>query len=244
MRVHSFTERPDFTLDPDTPEGREGIEEAKHKLKLDAHSWLPFAAKTYQLPGDIEDYIIAVTPMLPSTIPNRNGIAFPLEELVKFQPPPVARMVYKAWAGCPLHVEHQNEDYRTAIGVVLDTSLQPIRGFNQGKIWKIMSLVAVSKTKGGTIAQRVGSGQLNTFSMGADAGYFTCGYCGQEMQRYNHCQHLNPERPMDWGVVRGPDGRQHLIFRNAHNIVPVEFSVVETPAWVPATGELFSGGLP
>lgn len=231
-----------MVFDGDTSQGREGLRDAKGDYKLDAYTWLPFAAKTYHLPDNIEDYVFTVAPMLPSDLPNRNGIAFPLEELTRFQPPPISRMVYKAWAGTPVHVEHDNEDYRTAIGIVLDTSLQRIRGFNGSKIWKIMSLVAVSKTKGQGLAQDVLAERINTYSMGADAGYFTCSYCKRKMQRYNHCSHLNPDNPIDWSVVNEPDGSKHLVFRNAHDLSPIEFSVVKTPAWVVATGNLLTEG--
>ena len=241
--IKSYTEPPQFVIDPDSPEGREGLQELKHVHKLDSHTWLPFAAKTYELPDRLEDMILTVTPMLPADLPNRNGVAFPLAELTKFQPPPIARMVYKAWTGCPIHLEHDNEDYRTALGVVLDTSLRRIVGFNQSKIWKIMSLVAVSKIKNPGIAKEVQQKKINTYSMGAEAEYFTCSYCKRPMERYNHCVHLNPENQADWDTVRDPDGKIHLVFRNAHNISPFEFSIVRDPAWIPATGDVLAESL-
>ena len=241
--IRSRTEVPEMVFDADGSEGQDGIQEAKGKFKLDAHTWLPFAAKTYELPMDLSDYVITLTPMLPSDVPNRNGIAFPLAELTKFRPPPIARMAYKAWAGCPLHLEHDNEDYRTAIGVVLDTSLRRITGFNGNQIWKIMSLVAVSKTKNPEIAGRVLREEINTYSMGAEGEHFSCSYCGRIMQRYNHCSHLNPEQPIDWDYVTDHEGKKHLVFRNAHGLSPFEFSVVEDPAWIPATGSVLTDSL-
>ncbi|MGL2861194.1 hypothetical protein ACQKA8_08860, partial [Helicobacter pylori] len=73
--------------------------------RLDYETWLPFAAKTYKISPRIEDYIIVSTLVCPSDIPNRNGIAFPRDELARFLPPPTNRMSYKAWKGCPVHLE-------------------------------------------------------------------------------------------------------------------------------------------
>jgi hypothetical protein len=86
--------------------------------KLDYETWLPFAAKTYNISPKIEDYIIVSTLVCPSDIPNRNGIAFPAAELAKFQAPPISRMAYKAWQGCPVHFEHDNEVHERAYGVI------------------------------------------------------------------------------------------------------------------------------
>ena len=73
---------------------------------LDFETWLPFAAKTYHISPRIEDYVVIPTPICPADLPNRNGIGFPLQELVRYQPPPISRQVYKAWAGTPVHLEH------------------------------------------------------------------------------------------------------------------------------------------
>ena len=243
MLIQSTTETPEMIFDGDTTEGKEGLKEALGVHKLDAHTWMPFAATTYELPKDPEDYIYTVTPLFPADLPNRNAIGFPLAELIRFQPPPVARQVYKAWTGCPLHVEHQNEDYRTAIGMVLDTSLRQITGFNNSKIWKVMGLVATSKTKAGDLAKRALDRSIDTFSMGADCEFFSCSYCGRKMERYNHCNHLNPENQIDWNFVQDPDGSKHLVFRNAHFLSPIELSWVEDPAWIPAKGNTLSDGL-
>lgn len=236
-RFNTPTEDHIFTLDVDTPEGREGLKEAFGAYELDAKTWLPFAAKTYHISPNIEDYVITVTPICPSDIPNRNGIAFPIGELVKFQPPPVARQVFKAWAGVPVHLEHNNSDCTQALGAVLDSSLHKIKGYGGGKLWKVMGLAATDKTKFPEIAQKQLLGEYKTFSMGADGGYFTCSYCGTRMEPNNHCEHLNPRNAVDWTVVTEFDGSQHLAFRNAHDLIPIELSVVADPAWSTALSD-------
>lgn len=240
MRINSYTEQPSMVFDGDTPEGRDGLKEAHGSFKLEAHTWLPFAAKTYEFSPNLEDFIYTITPILPSDLPNRNGIAFPLNELTRFQPPPIARMVYKAWAGCPIHEEHQNENYKTAVGVVLDTSLHKIEGFGDGKLWKIMALNAVSKTKDPGLCQEVLNKKIETYSMGAEAEYFTCSYCKRRIQKFNHCQHVDPEAPINWRIETDYNGNKHLVFLNAHNLSPIELSIVRDPAWTVASGEVLA----
>ncbi|WP_438451797.1 hypothetical protein, partial [Listeria monocytogenes] len=124
----------------------------------------------------IEDYIIVSTLVCPSDIPNRNGIAFPRDELARFLPPPTNRMSYKAWKGCPVHLEHDNEVHERAYGVILDASFHKVEGYGDGKLWKVMGLLAIDKNKYPDVAQKVLTREINTYSMGALVDYFTCGY--------------------------------------------------------------------
>lgn len=230
-RLYSNTGIPVLAFDADTAEGRDGLREAFGEYELDAKVWLPFAAETYKISRNIEDYLITVTPICPSDLPNANGYAFPLAELTKFQAPPVSRQVYKAWAGTPLHREHRNEIHEDALGVVLDSSLHKIRGYGQGKLWKVMGLAALDKNKAPTEAQQMADGTLRTFSMGTDAGYITCSVCGAAdiIEGRASCGHLDPNAPFK--VITDFDGTQTLAFKNAHDLRPIELSVVNNPAW-------------
>lgn len=213
---------------------------------LDYTTWLPFAAKTYQISPNIDDYVLVVTPICPSDIPNRNGIGFPLAELTKFQPPPVSRMAYKAWAGCPVHYEHKNDVHEEAYGVILDASLHKITGYGQGKLWKVMGLLGIDKRKYPEMARRVMEGEVNTYSMGAYVDSFSCSYCNEEMytekdtygrKRHHHCAHLNPDNDIDWSEVNDWNNVRHIAYRNAHGISPIETSIVESPAWTTALSD-------
>ena len=208
--------------------------------KLDYETWLPYAAKVYQISPNIQDYILVKTPICPSDIPNRNGIGFPLKELIKFQPPPIARQTFKAWAGQPVHYEHKNEIHEEAYGVILDARMAPIKGYGDGKLWKVMGLLAIDKYKYPRIAQRVLDGDVNTYSMGALVDYFTCSYCGSRMNKHGGCSHIHPSNQIDWNPVKDYNGQTHIAYRNAHNIQPIECSIVETPAWVPALSDSVS----
>lgn len=204
---------------------------------LDYATWLPFAAKTYDISPNIDDYVLVVTPICPSDIPNRNGIGFPLAELTKFQPPPISRMAYKAWTGCPVHYEHKNDIHTDAYGVILDASLHKVTGYGMGKLWKVMGLLAIDKRKYPKMAQRILDNEVNTYSMGAYVDEFSCSYCNAPMEEDRYCNHVNPKNDIDWSEVKDYDGRAHLAFRNAHGISPIETSIVESPAWTTALSD-------
>lgn len=206
--------------------------------KVNFQVWLPFAAKTYHISPHIEDYCFKSVPICPSDFPNRNGIGFPLAELVKFQPPPMNRQVFSAWTGCPAHLEHDNEDCTKAYGIVFDTALTKILGFGQGKHWKVQGLIGIDKNKHPDIAQEVLDGKINTVSMGALADSFTCSVCGRDIgeNRFANCSHVGATGDVNWNVV-DYEGRQHVAFLNAHGLSPIELSLVRNPAWVPAMSD-------
>lgn len=206
--------------------------------RIDFETWLPFAAKTYHISSRIEDFIIKPMPVCPSDFPNRNGIGFPIQELVRFLPPPMNRQVFKAWAGCPIHLEHDNEDYTKAYGVMLDTALTPVKGYGQNKHFKVMGLVAVDKNKHPDIAQEVLDGRITTGSMGALADSFTCSVCGRDAtdNKFMNCSHIGSTKDVNWNLVNY-EGKQHVAFLNAHGLSPIEYSLVRDPAWCQAMSD-------
>jgi hypothetical protein len=189
-------------------------------MQLDYPTWLPFAAKVYKISPNIEDYILVNTIICPSELPNRNGIAFPTNELARFMPPPVSRMAYKAWQGCPVHLEHDNEDHEKAYGVILDASFHKVQGYGGGKLWKVMGLLAIDKNKYPDVAQKVLTKEINTYSMGALVDSFTCGFCGTECTAKYCCQHISSIKDVNWKMHKDWDGSQHLSFLNAHGVNP------------------------
>lgn len=211
-------------------------------VDLDYKTWFKFAARTYHISEELErDYIVVNTPICPSGLPNRNGIGFPLAELVSFQPAPVCRQSYKAWTGTPVHFNHDNGDYTKAHGVVLDTVLRPVTGYGGKKIYKVMGLAAIDKTKYKEVAAKVMSGEYNTYSMGAMADYFTCSVCGEVAYKkdksHRNCQHITHADDVNFRLVRHM-GQSKLAYLNAHGISPIELSIVPDPAWVPALSDV------
>lgn len=212
--------------------------EPEHVAKIDT-SWLPFAAKTYHISPRLEDYLVVNIPLCPSDLPNRNGVAFPIEELVKYQPPPISRQVYKAWSGCPMHLEHDNEDCTKAIGVIFDTSLRQIKGYGDGKHWAVMGLVGIDKTKHPEIAQKFMNGEMNTGSMGCTADSFTCSVCDSPASdnQFTNCAHISSTQHVNWKVVDHM-GEKKIAYLNAHGLSPIEFSAVGDPAWCTCLSEV------
>ncbi len=199
------------------------------RQRMEYETWLPFAAKTYHISKHPESYLVVPVIIMTSDLVNRNGVAFPLQELVKFQPPPIARQAYKAWCGCPTHWEHDNEDVTKAHGVVFDSVLRPLSGYGKGKLWKVVCLLGFDKDKYPDRVQKIARGEINTYSMGAWADSFTCSYCGSEIGK---CHHLDPKSNMDFYEYAG-----QLVFRNACGISPIEVSAVEDPAYTVALSD-------
>jgi len=217
-----------------SPQGTSGAQLAQ----IDT-SWLPFAAKTYCISPRLEDYLIVTIPLCPSDIPNRNGVAFPLAELLKYQPPPMARQVYKAWAGCPCHEEHDNEDCTKAIGVVFDTSLRQIKGYGNGQHYAVMGVIGIDKLKRPDMAEKFRTGAINTGSMGCMADDFTCSVCGAAAgeSQFTNCAHIASTKQVNWKVIDYM-GAKHVAYLNAHGLSPIEFSAVADPAWATALSEV------
>ena len=230
--IRGFTSSDEQAVDVETAD-----DDQVQRLDL---SWLPFAAQTYKISPHIESYIIKNMPICPSDLPNRNGVSFPIQELVKYQPPPISRQVYKAWSGCPVHLEHDNEDCTKALGVILDTALVPIKGYGNGKHWNVMGLIAIDKDKYPDIAQDVLSNKINTGSMGAMADSFSCGVCGHEAgeKSFLNCAHISSTKNVNWKIIDYM-GHKTVAFLKAHGLSPIEYSMVRDPAWAPALSDTF-----
>ncbi len=83
------------------------------KETLDITTWLPFAAKKYNISPDINDYIILPVFTIPTELANRNGVAFPLKSLLEFNTEQ-GMQAYKTFKGKPTFYEHNNSDHTKA----------------------------------------------------------------------------------------------------------------------------------
>lgn len=72
---------------------------------VDWAGWLPFASKQYNISPDVKDYVVIPVPTIITDIPNRNGIAFPLKEMITFRPD-LGMQSYRTWKGKPTFEEH------------------------------------------------------------------------------------------------------------------------------------------
>lgn len=192
---------------------------------LDFDAWLPFASKEYHTSSNITDYILVPVITMPSDLPNRNGVGFPLTQLTKFNIEQ-GRIAYKTFAGKPMHIEHDNQDPTKAVGIIVDAAMRKMANYGSGKVWKLLELLAVDRTKNPTLAAKVISGEQNAYSMGAWVGGYDCGYCGAAM---GECAHLHPNQPRDFYEINGS-----LVYRKVRDICGFETSAVEIPAYVSA----------
>lgn len=209
-----------------------GIDGGVHGgVPLDFKSWLPYSAPHYQISPDPKDYVLVPVIIMPSDLPNRNGVAFPLSELVKFNPE-LGQQAYKTWKGKPTHWDHKNEDITKAYGVIIDSSLRKLVGFNEGRLWKVLAFLAFDRSKHPDTCQRILDGDVNSYSMGAWIANYTCSYCGAEVGK---CEHLQKNRP---GEMYQKDNK--LVFRNCQGIEGFETSGVDTPAYISAISDQVS----
>lgn len=201
-------------------------------------SWLPYAADPYQISPNLEDYVLTPVNIMPSDLPNRNGVAFPLAELVKFNVEH-GRMAYQTLIGKPMHVEHDNQDPTKAVGVIVDAALRRAPNYGNGKVWKLIALLAMDRTKNPVLASKILAGEQNSYSMGSWVGTiesepgYSCSYCHAPM---GQCRHLHPDQPFDFYTTTTAQGLA-LVFRNVHNVVFFETSSVATPAFSTAISD-------
>lgn len=198
---------------------------------LDAHIWLPKAAKHYRLSEDLRDYIVVPVPSIITSIPNTNGDSASFAQLTEFNPE-YGMMAYRTWVGKPTHVEHDNKDITKAKGVILDTYLRPLP--RHPKFAKLVKLMAFDRTKDSFLVNKILRNEVSTYSMGMWYSSYTCPICGQRVGKGigQPCAHTRPRRP----TYQLPDGR--LAYRQCEGLIGFETSVVMDPAYVVAQSDI------
>lgn len=199
--------------------------DAMHELGFERS--LASAAEFYSLSKDIRDYFLIGVPIIWSDIPNRNGIGFPLSELTAWNKKHGC-MAYQGWKGQAVRVEH---DWKgEVIGLIPDVTMRRLVGFHGDVLYKVITLLAIDRTKNATLAAKIESGERNTYSMGCLVESHSCSYCGAPM---GECTHLHPKAPMDLYELNG-----RLVYRNVHGIDPEEVSSVGDPAYGVAVSDV------
>lgn len=212
---------------------------------LNAPKWLPYSAQVYKTSAQVENYFTVPTIIMPSDLPNRNMTAFPREELARFDPE-IGDHVYKGWIGKPVYINHINNDYTKAIGAVVDASMKPISGA-KGDVWKVVSLLAIDRTKNPKIARDIEEGRRTTYSMGALVKSYSCSVCSargfirpgiRDKYEAMPCgkEHTFVDRQggfREFAHERGTNDRT-IGFLRAHDVKPFEVSSVDYPAFASA----------
>lgn len=192
--------------------------------------WLPAAAECLDLSPSLDDYVLAITVSMPSDLPNRNGIAFPLEALTEWHPEHGMPM-FETWKGKPVCYEHQNDvasSTELAKGIILDCQMSRMEN-TAGDIWKVVKLLAIDRNKDRLLADDIIEGRRTHYSMGARVRAFTCSICGSDTSD-TACAHLPAGSS---GPIRDFGGE--LAFKNTVYPVGFECSSVEVPAFYSAS---------
>lgn len=198
--------------------------------RLDAHIWLPFCAKVYEISPRLEDYVVIPVVTVISDLPNTNGDCIELSEMLAFNADH-GMPFYKTFKGKPVQLEHQNKILNKARGVILDAYISPLKGFN-GKRGKIVELLAVDKTKDRDVANRVLSGEYNTYSIGARFAKYECSITGKVYQPGQPAgKYTQP------GVPTYVNDQGQLVFRKLKGLEGFETSIVKNPAYYSALSD-------
>jgi len=214
-----------------------------HKTLVDAPDWLPFAAEQYETSSELADYFVVPTIIMPTDLPNRNLVSFPLQELTKFNST-IGDLTYRGWKGKPIYVEHANLDFTKSMGAVVDVAMRPIKRTNP-KLHKVVALMAIDRTKYRDISSAILRGSRPNFSMGALIKKYTCSVCGASTEmkagmnsKYERlaCRtsHAGPDRNGGFRTFPLPSGGVTLGYLKVEDILPFEVSSVGVPAYASA----------
>jgi hypothetical protein len=199
---------------------------------IDAPKWLPFAAEKYQISANINDYVIVPVTIMYSDLPNRNMVSFPFNELTSFNPSQ-AQLAYTTWKGRPTFVEHQNQDYTQAKGVVFSVALRPLKAF-KGNLHRVQTLLGFDRKRDPELASGILSGIYDKYSMGATCSDYRCSICNASMAKSDgQCEHIDIRTATSRIRVREFGGK--LAYRMAIDPTAIEVSMVKVPAYHMAT---------
>lgn len=192
--------------------------------------WLPAAAKVYKISKNIRDYILAPVPVMFSDIPNTNGDAVTIQEMLRFDPD-MGMQAFKTFRGQPCHREHANKVIEVAKGVILDVFLRPVKRYGNGRYYKLVLLMAYDRTKDPELVRQILAGEENAYSVGFYFKNYACSVCGAVVgQGLNSkpCSHTVPRRP----TYKDTTGR--LVYRQCGYIKGFECSSVFNPSYTVA----------
>jgi hypothetical protein len=208
---------------------------ANASAALSAQHWLPFAAEKYRINPNIRDYAIVPVIIMPSDLPNKNYVGFPFRALSEFVPS-LGMLAYESWKGQPTHQDHVNDNIEIAKGVVLDTSMTPMK-HALGDLWKVNALLAFDREKDPMLVNKILTEQSH-YSMGAYVTQYACSICGCTTQNKfkPNCEHHKVGVPSEFATVpsRNRMGIPELAYWNVESFKGFEVSWVPTPAFISA----------
>lgn len=168
---------------------------AEHAKSIDM-SRLKLCREAYQISADPRDFIVVPLQIVTVGVPNRNGDAFPYNQVSRWIP----RMGMATWETFkwkPTCRDHDNQDPVKAAGVHFDSALHRWR--QNPRIWKISVLAGFDRTKYEDVAKGILDGSRNGYSMGALVDRTRCSICGEIASGQNRCGH--PKHSVHNGVL-------------------------------------------
>jgi hypothetical protein len=195
-------------------------------------SYLQFCSQAYEISADPRDYVIVDLPIVESDIPNRNMDAFPYQELTSFNTV-VGAPVWRTFCWKPTFADHQNQDPKTAKGVIFDSLMKRV-----GKTQHIVRILAgFDRGKDPKLVADILSGKRNAYSMGALASYVACSCHGQVYD--GNPASACPEIRKGKGRIIEMAGRGEVLVHDCcYGVNFVETSSVEDPAYFGAQSDL------
>lgn len=214
------------------PELASASKEVRRNLsKLEVQDWLPAAASVYNISPKIEDYVVVPVIIMPTDMPNRNSVAFSYEDLLAFNPRE-GRPAYKTWTGKPTFLEHANQDYTKAKGIIFDSYMAPIKGTKQ-TLAKVVCLCGFDMKADRQLAMDIKTKKRTNYSMGASINMYECSICGcttNQGSRDTACGHVIRGSLNLFNTRFGLKPAYYL----ARGITGFETSSVARPAWCSA----------
>lgn len=202
------------------------------KPLVNVHRWLPSAAKALDISADINDYIITPIEIIRSDIPNCNGIAFPREELVRWNTGQ-SNITYQTWVGKGTYKDHANNtNPLEARGIIMDVALLKAPEFH-GDFVRLIHLAGFDRSKDRALVDDIVARRRTSYSMGSVCEDYSCSICNKMMSdtASRSCEHISTKTARDRNASLRPiNGR--LAFSQARFVTGVEISSVESPAAV------------
>jgi len=166
-------------------------------------------------------YVYTVSRAISSRV-NANYDGWPVEGL---------RDNYRTFVGKPVFVEHNNQDYKKAKGVILDAIYKETKlgsGIVDGSVYCLMEVDGEQFPK---LANAIMEGRLNAVSMGADVEGTICSACGKYASKPKEfCEHIPRLKGQTVSLYKEGKRVEALVWENCVKPSFFELSYVFEPA--------------
>lgn len=211
-------------------------------LGIDIEAALDTVASTYKISRDPRDYLLVPARAVSANLFNENLDFFSHEELIRYRPD-MGRRVYATFTLSPSFINHQASNYALSRGVILDSHYNTENRASDNVKKAVYDsigeepefdkftecLVAIDTTKDPQLAQGFKTGQIDSFSMGADVSSTTCSVCGKEAATtWQFCDHIKNKYSRK--AYKLDNGQRRIAYEICNDVIFRELSTVDDPA--------------